>query len=253
MKGTVVSQIPGQAAQFLRLAGVILMLFTLFNSLLLLFPLNLSDLQWRLRFTTQVVDLGIWPILGIALIFASYGFEEILGQSKALPKIGWNTLKFWVCLVSLFLGIIFLALIPLHISTAVTASNQTIKKIQQEATESQQELEQRLEQQQTQMSALLTDNQKLEDFTDNVELSEDQLKRLEQFKNNPAALKAQTKAIKDKLTKTIDDKKQAAEQRSQLGAFKSSIRIGISSLLLASCYLTIGWNGIRGNKLRRVR
>ena len=200
-----------------------------------------------------MVDLGIWPILGIGLMFASYAFEEILGQSKALPKIGWNTLKFWVYLVSLLLGIIFLLLIPLHITSAVGASTETIQQIDREASVAQQELEQRLEQQQAQMTALLTDDRDLEDFTDNIELSEDQLARLEQFKNDPAALKLQTETIRDNLTQRINTRKQQAEKRAQLGAFKSSIRIRISSLLLASCYLTVGWSGFRGNRPRRPR
>lgn len=253
MKGTTVTQIPSQAAQFLKLGGLVLIIFTLFNYLLLLFPLNLFDVQWRLSFTTQMVDLGIWPILGIGLMFAAYAFEEILGQSKALPTIGWKTLKFWVYLVSLLLGIIFLLLIPLHITSAVGASNDTVKQIEQEATQAKQELEQRLENQQAQMTSLLADNQGLEDFTKNSELSEDQLARLEQFKNDPAALKLQTETIRDRLTQRIDRRKEEAEKRSQMGAFKSSIRIGISSLLLASCYLTIGWSGFRGNRPRRAR
>lgn len=107
MKGTNTNPIPIQAAQFLKLAGLILILFTLLNYILLLFPLNLGDVEWRLRFTTQIVNQGIVPILGIALMFSAYGFEDILGLSKAQPKIGWNNLKFWVCLISLFLGLSF--------------------------------------------------------------------------------------------------------------------------------------------------
>ncbi|MDY7004528.1 MAG: HpsJ family protein [Cyanobacteriota bacterium] len=252
MKGTNTNPIPIQAAQFLKLAGLILILFTLLNYILLLFPLNLGDVEWRLKFTTQIVNQGIVPILGIALMFSAYGFEDILGLSKAQPKIGWNTLKFWVCLISLFFGIIFLLLIPLHITSAVAGSNQAIEKVNQDAADAQKQLEERLSQQQAQITGLIESNQRIEDFVGDVELTEEQLANLERFKNNPGALKTQTEAIKENLTKQIEARKQRAEQRSQLGALKSSIRIGLSSLLLASCYLTIGWSGIKGNKARRI-
>ncbi|NEO53985.1 MAG: hypothetical protein F6K54_13420 [Okeania sp. SIO3B5] len=253
MKGTNTNPISIQAAQFIKLAGLILIIFTLINYILLLFPLNLGDIEWRLNFTTQLVNQGILPILGIALMFAAYGFEDIVGVSKAQPQIGWNNLKFWVCLVSLFLGIIFLLLIPLHITSALAGSNQAIEKVNQDAVDAQKQLEERLSQQQAQITNLLKSNQRIEDFVGDVELTEDQLETFEKFKNNPAALEAQTKAIKDELTKQIEAKRLEAEQRSQLGVFKSTIKTGLGSLLLASCYLTFGWGGMRGSKPRRSR
>lgn len=253
MKGTNTNPISIQAAQFLKLAGLILILFALLNYILLLFPLNLGDIEWRLKFTSQLVNQGILPILGIALMFAAYGFEDIVGVSKAKPQIAWNGLKFWICLISLFLGIIFLLLIPLHITSAVAGSKQAIEEVNQDAVDANKELEERLSQQQAQIADLLKSNQRIEDFVDDVELTEEQLETFEKFQNNPTALKAQTKAIKDELTKQIEANRLEAEQRSQLGAFRSSIRIGVGSLLLASCYLTIGWSGIRGSKPRRSR
>ncbi|MDY6802742.1 MAG: HpsJ family protein [Cyanobacteriota bacterium] len=253
MKVPNTNPIPSQAAQFLKLAGLVLILFALLNYILLLFPFNLGDVEWRLRFTTQLVDRGILPILGIALMFTAYGFEDILGISKAQPKIGWNTLKFWVYLISLFLGIIFLLLIPLHVTSAIAGSNLAIERVNQDAADAKEQLDERLEQQQAQIADLLASNQRVEDFTGGVELTEEQSETLDKFKNDPEALKVQTTAIRSRLTEQIEARRQQAQQRSQNGAFKSIVRTGISSLLLASCYLTIGWSGFRGNRPRRPR
>lgn len=253
MKAPKTNPIPSQAAQFLKLAGLVLILFTLLNYVMLLFPLNLGDVEWRLRFTTQLVDRGILPILGIALMFSAYGFEDILGISKAQPKIGWNTLKFWVYLMSLFLGVLFLLLIPLHVTSAIAGSNQAIERVNQDAADAKEQLEERLAQQQAQITDLLKSDQRVEDFTGGVELTEEQSETLEKFKNDPEALKLQAATIRDRLTEQIERRKQQAQQRSQNGAFKSIVRTGISSLLLASCYLTIGWSGFRGNRPRRAR
>ena len=96
MKGTNVSQVPVQAVRFMKLAGIILVLFTIINYFLLIFTIKTGDTNWNLNFTTIIVEEGIIPILGIALMFCAYGFEEILGLAPPQPKLRWNSIKFWV-------------------------------------------------------------------------------------------------------------------------------------------------------------
>lgn len=252
MKGSNISPVPALAAKFLKLAGIITVLFAIINSALLFFPLNFGDIDWRLSFTTQIIERGILPILGIALMFCGYGFEEIIGIAPPQAKVGWNSLKFWIYLLSLFLGIMFLLLIPLHISTAVAESNQNVERLNEEAVIAQKQLEERLGERQSSLASLLKNNQRLEEYISKEQLSKEQLAELEKFKNNPDVLKVRTEEIRTQLTKKLEQNKQKAQQSSQLGAVKSSVRIGLTSLLLASCYLTIGWSGFRG-KPRRVR
>ncbi len=246
MKGSIVSSVPALAAKFLKLAGIITVLFTIINSALLFFPLNFGDIDWQLNFTTQIIERGILPILGIALMFCGYGFEEILGIALPEIKVSWNSLKFWIYLLSFFLGIMFLVLIPLHISTEVAISNQNLEKLNEEAVIAQKQLEERLGDRQSSLDSLLKNNQRLEEYISKEQLSEEQLAELEKFKNNPAALKVRTEEIRKELTKQLEQNKQKAQQSAQLTAVKSSVRIGLTSLLLASCYLTIAWSGFTG-------
>ncbi|MEB3885408.1 HpsJ family protein [Lyngbya sp. CCY1209] len=251
MKGTSQSKIPSQAAGFLKLAGVILFFFALINYILLFVPPNFGDVRWQLNFTTQMVEQGVIPILAIALMFCAYGLEEVAGVGPEKPKVGFNDLKFWVYLISGFLGVIYLLLIPLHVSTAIAASNQTIEKINEDAATAQAQLAERLEQQQNQMATLLQNSRRLEDYVREQQLTEDQLTRLEQFRENPKALELQTDAIGEQLKQEIEDRRLKAEQRSKLGTFKSGVRVGLGSLLLASCYVTIGWSGLRNKPSRK--
>ncbi len=252
MKGTNISQVPVQAVRFMKLAGIILVLFTIINYVLLLFTIKTGDTDWSLNFTTTIVEEGIVPILGIALMFCAYGFEEILGLAPPQPKLRWDSLKFWVYLLSFFFGIIFLLIIPLHISNAVAVSNEAVEKANQTAKEEKEILAERLDEQQNIIGDMLRDNQKLEAFTRKRQLSEEQIANLEKFKSNPNAFKLKVEEVRETLTKQIETKQQREIQKSQLSTFHSSIKIGLTSLLLASCYLTIGWSGFKGNKPRRI-
>lgn len=251
MKGTSQTQIPSQAAGFLKLAGVILFFATLIDGILIFLPPNFGDLRWQLDFTTQMVDQGLFLLVAIALMFCAYGLEEVAGVAPVKPKVKFNDLKFWVYLISGFLGIIYLLLIPLHVSTAIAASNQTIEKINEDAAIAQTQLEEKLQEQQNQMATLLQNSQRLEDYVQEQQLTEDQLTRLEQFKENPKALELQTDAIREQIQREIEQRRQTAEKQSKSGSFKSSVRVGLGSLLLASCYVTIGWSGLRNKRSRK--
>ncbi|MEB3343688.1 HpsJ family protein [Okeania sp.] len=252
MKGSNISPVPALAAKFMKLAGIIMVLFTIINSVLLFFPPNLGDVSWQLSFTRQIIEQGVLPIIGIALMFCGYAFEEIIGIAPAQTKVSWNSLKFWIYLLSFFFGIMFLLLIPLHINTEVMRSNQNVERLNEEAVIAQKQLEERLGERQSSLDSLLKNNQKLEEYISREQLSEEQIAELERLKNNPDALKVRTEEIRKQLIKQLEQNTQRALQNTQLAAVKSTVRIGLTSLLLASCYLTIGWSGFTG-KPRRVR
>ncbi|MDE5106406.1 MAG: HpsJ family protein [Trichodesmium sp. St17_bin3_1_1] len=251
MKGTNVSQVPVQAVRFMKLAGIMLVLFTIINYFLLIFTIKTGDTNWSLNFTTIIVEEGIIPILGIALMFCAYGFEEILGLAPPQPKLRWNSIKFWVYLLSFFFGIIFLLIIPLHISNAVAVSNEAVETANKTAKEEKEILEQRLEEQKNIIGDMLRNQPKLDAFIKKRQLSEEQIANLAKFKNNPNAFKVKVEEVRSTLTQQIESKQQQEIQKSQLSAFHSSLKICLTSLLLASCYLTIGWSGFR-DKSRRV-
>jgi hypothetical protein len=228
-----------------------LVLFTIINYFLLIFTIKTGDTNWSLNFTTIIVEEGIIPILGIALMFCAYGFEEILGLAPPQPKLRWNSIKFWVYLLSFFFGIIFLLIIPLHISNAVAVSNEAVETANKTAKEEKEILEQRLEEQKNIIGDMLRNQPKLDAFIKKRQLSEEQIANLAKFKNNPNAFKVKVEEVRSTLTQQIESKQQQEIQKSQLSAFHSSLKICLTSLLLASCYLTIGWSGFR-DKSRRV-
>ena len=165
MKAMSRSPVLYQAARFVKLAGIILVVIALLDYIMLLIPANWGDAQWGLNFTTQMVDRGIVPILGIALVYSGFGFEQLGGFSEARSQPASENLKFWVNLTASVLALVFLLLIPLHMSNVAAMTSQTLERISQDATQAQEQLEQRLRQQQGQISNLIQDNQRLEDFS----------------------------------------------------------------------------------------
>ncbi len=251
MKSKTSSKISSQAAGFLKLAGVILFLVSLVNIALLFFPFNLGDVEWQIQFTSQIAEQGIIPILAIALMFCAYGLEDLAGVTADQTQSKFNTLKFWVYLISTILGVIYLLLIPLHVASLSVATNQTIERANQEAEKAKKQVSEQLQLQQTQMLDLLQNNQKLEEYVASQQLTPEELERLEEFKKNPEALKLQASAFNEQFKRDIEERRQQAEIKSKQGSFKSGVRIGLTSLLLASCYLTIGWSGLTDGKARR--
>ncbi len=253
MKVTTPLPITLQAARFVKLAGMAMIMIALLEYILLPIPMD-SGVEWWLNITTQMVDRGIVPMLGMALVFSGYAFENIAISSDSKPKPGLD-LKFWVFLISSILGLLFLAIAPIHMSNVVKARNQTIEQINQEAKDAEKQLEIRLEQQATQLTDLLANQQNLDNYVNQGDLSADELARLQKFKDDPNALKLQISTVRSNLQKQIETRRSAAENRSKVGTLKSLWRVGISCLILASCYLTIGWTGFksRSRKQKNIR
>jgi hypothetical protein len=242
MKTTTTMLIALQSARLLKLAGIAMILISLLDFILLPIPIG-SGVEWSLKITTEMIDRGTDPLLGMALVFSGYGFEN-LASSTNKPKRRLD-LKFWVFLISAILGLVFLAITPLHINNVVKNRNLMISQINQAAQSAQQELEIRLEQQAIEIQNLLANQPNLNDYINQNKLSADELSNLQKFKDDPNALNQQMATIRARLEAEIEAKKQASEHQSKVTALKSLWRGVISSLLLASCHLTIAWTGFK--------
>lgn len=242
MKTTTNMVIALQSARLLKLAGIAMILISLLDFILLPIPIG-SGVEWSLKITTEIIDRGTAPLLGMALVFSGYAFEN-LASSHPKPKRRLD-LKFWVFLISAILGLIYLAITPLHINNVVKNRNLMISQINQAAKSAQQELEIRLEQQAIEVQNLLANQPNLNDYINQNNLTADELSNLQKFKDDPNALNQQMTTIRAKLEAEIAAKKQKAENESKVTTLKSLWQGGITSLLLASCHLTIAWTGFK--------
>ncbi|MFE4106663.1 hormogonium polysaccharide biosynthesis protein HpsJ [Almyronema epifaneia] len=236
------------AAISLKLVGAITIIAALIDFLILIIPPNFLDAQWQLATTTQLVDRGIVPLVGIALVLTGAWIDSnvgVLSRSRSLLVDA----RFWVCLLSSFLGLLFVVLTVLHPNNVRLTSRQALERVDTEVGQVTSQIEQRFDQQRTQLGSLLQNEDQLQQAVEQGQLTQEQLAFVEQFRNDPAALddflEQQLGQARQQAQTQIGSRRQEAEQQIRREALKSGFRVATSSLLLAIGYTVIGWLGLR--------
>ncbi len=247
------SQLPSPlAATSLKLVGAITILASLIDFITLLFPPQFGNRAWQLATTTQLVDRGIVPLVGIALLFTGYWIDSSLGRTPRRVSLTLDA-RFWTCLLACLLGLIFLMTAVLHPNNVRIQSREALTQVDTEATQATSQLEERLStdlsQRRAQITALLNNEDQLQAAIASGDLDEAQRAQIEQFRNDPAALDAflesQVGEAQTQLQTRIGEQKQDAQKRLRSEALKATVRVTLSSLLLAIGYTYIGWQGLR--------
>ncbi len=240
------------AATSLKLVGAITILAALIDFLTLLFPPQFGNRAWQLATTTQLVDRGIVPLVGIALLFTGYWIDSSIGRSPRRVSLAVDA-RFWTCLLSCLLGLIFLLTTVLHPNNVRIQSREALEQVETEATAATDQLQGRLDadlnQRRAQIAALLQNEDQLQAAIANGDLDEAQLAQIERFRSDPEALNAflneQVGEAQNQLQSRIGEQKRDATERLRAEALKATIRVTLSSLLLAIGYTYIGWQGLR--------
>jgi F0F1-type ATP synthase membrane subunit b/b' len=250
----------------LKVVGIILIVSFLLDFLILLLPFQPTNRIWQINLATALVDRGIVPLVGVGALFTGYWMQE----SSDGPK-GFD-FRFPVLILSSILGLIFLLIFPLHLNNVRQASTQTVNQISQDAEQAENQLKNQLNQFQAQLNneqgkaqleqlraqakaqftELLQDEQKYQEALKSPQIPAAQKELLKRFKANPKELdqfiaqQTDPQGLANQRLNQIRQRKEDASQQAKDNAWKSGIRIGISSLLLAIGYIIIGWTGLRG-------
>lgn len=203
--------------------------------------------DWQVGFTTQLVDRGIIPMVGIALLVVGYWVSSNSMVSSAEPRSSLLDLRLLAFILSSLLGLIFLLLVPVLFINVGKQSEVALKQIDQKASAA----EVQLDTQTKQVNSLVKNPEKLSELDKAIasgQIQGDQLARLQDLKQQLQAFKQDPKALNQKIeeaqTKLRSGKLQA-ENQAKTGALKLSLRTGLSSLLLSIGYIVIGWTGLR--------
>lgn len=236
------------AATALKIVGVVTILSSLLDFLVLLIPPNFLDAQWQLNATTQIVDRGIVPLVGIALLLAGFWIDRSAGTAKASGSL-LTDLRFWACAIASLLGLVFLILTFLHVNNVRITAQGALAQVEREANQAREQLGQRLEgelnQQQSQLQSLLEDEALLQQAIEAGQLPEE----IQQFQNNPEGLNEfltqRAGEAQQEIETEIGTRREDARAQVRQEAIKSATRISISSLLMSIAYIVIGWTGLR--------
>lgn len=252
------------AARTLTIVGTILIVAYLLDCAIVLFPPNFLDRPWQMAFTSQIVERGILPMVGLGLIFAGYGIESNAGGGAPSNRKPFLDIKFWSLVLSSLLGLLFLLLFPLHLNNVRLDRNEKLGQITSRADQaelqvtsqvSNAEIQKEIEKQQTlvktQLAELVKDPQKLDEAIKSGRVPKEQADLLQRFKQDPQAIdqfvqqQFNAETLSNRELSRIRGNRQQLEEQTKLTSLKSGLQTGISSLLLAFGYMAIGWTGLK--------
>lgn len=236
------------AAISLKLVGIVTILSSLLDFLTLLLPPNFNDKQWLLNLTTNSVDRGIVPFVGIAMLLTGFWIDRTSGKSGRSGSLLLD-LRFWSCIVASLLGLVFFILTFLHVSNVRTTASDAIAQVNQQADQAATQLDQQIagavNQQQNQLQVLFQNEELLDQAISSGQLPED----FAQFRDDPDGLgqflNERAGEERQRLETEIGTRREDARRQVRQQAVKSAIRISISSLLLTIGYSIVGWTGLR--------
>lgn len=270
MKATNSRQFSSVAARTLKVVGIILILSALLDCIVLSLPGETSDIVnrgWQLAAATQIVDRGIIPLMGIALLMTGFWVDSSSGVSIERRNV-WVDLRFWALLISSLLGLIYLLLVPVHLNNTRLELKDTLAQVDKEAGQAEAQLEGQIKSEQfkaqveqlksqrrSQIGALLQDEGKLQEALKSPDVPKELKAVLQESKKDPKALdkflEQQAQELPNQARNEIRTRKQQKEKELRTRSRNSSLQTGISSLLLAIGYITVGWTGLRSMGILR--
>ncbi|AUT02466.1 hypothetical protein CLI64_19875 [Nostoc sp. CENA543] len=254
------------AALTLKVVGIILIVSFLLDFLVLLFPFQPTDRIWQINIATALVDRGIVPLVGVGALFTGQWMQEASDSPQGFD------LRFPVLVLCSILGLMFLLIFPLHLNNVRQASTQTVSQINQDAEQAENQLKNQLSQFQAQLNneqgkaqleqlrtqakaqftELLNNEQRYQEALKSNQVPAAQKELLKKFKANPQELdkfiaqQTDPQGLANQRLTQIRQRRDDASKQAKDNAWKSGLRIGMSSLLLAIGYIIIGWTGLRG-------
>jgi septal ring factor EnvC (AmiA/AmiB activator) len=244
----------------LKIVGLVLIVSSFLDYLTLAFPGQWDNRQWQINLAVQIVDRGIVPLVGIGFILLGYAIGETVGRDSEQ-----SLLKLPVFIVSTILGIVFLLLIPLHISNLSQVSSDALATISQKAGEVEQQMQAQydqlnrlsqnpedlkkataeLDQRVKQIEAILASGQQIPpEEKAKLEQAKAQFQELRTLVSSPVKLKQR----KDELQTKLAEQRSERENQAKKEIFQQGLKVGLNSVILAIAYTFIGWSGIRNSQ-----
>jgi ABC-type multidrug transport system fused ATPase/permease subunit len=230
---------PSYLSLCLKLMGVIFILSFLVDTATSIFPFTWGESSWQISVVTALVERGVVPLLGMALILIGYWVDTSSGNVKKASDLD---LRLPVYIIASFLGLMFLLLVPVHLNNL---NQYKITKLEQ------------IEQQQQEVQRYLD---LLNKISKNPQQVEQEIKQRQQSFNplqiqqlqsliglaqqKPEEFNKEIERQKNQLT----NQQREAEGQTKTQALKQGLRTGLSSLMLAIVYSAVGWLGLLGLK-----
>ncbi len=234
----------------LKTAGAVLILSSLIDLVfMLVFPpenLVLDGGRWWLYATSQLVDRGLLPLVGIAFMVTGDWIKIVSTEDGGDRGNIWRIGTF---VLASLLGLIFVLIIPFQLSATNDFKTQELGKISKEVTQIEAGIKNNLKQinsqskdkikeQITEIDKELKGGQIPPERLTNLQITKS---KLELLLNDPKKFAAESEQNLQQLQK----QKQKVETQASERMLKTGVRTSLASFLLAIAYITIGWTGLK--------
>ena len=234
----------------LKTAGAVLILSSLIDLVfMLVFPpenLVLDGGRWWLYATSQLVDRGLLPLVGIAFMVTGDWIKIVSTEDGGDRGNIWRIGTF---VLASLLGLIFVLIIPFQLNATNDFKTQELGKISKEVTQIEAGIKNNLKQ----INAQSKDKLKEQITAIDKELKGGQIpperltnlqitkSKLELLINDPKKFAAESEQNLQQLQK----QKEKVETQANERMLKTGVRTSLASFLLAIAYITIGWTGLK--------
>jgi len=230
----------------LKTAGAVLILSSLIDLVFMLcFPpenLVLEGSRWWLYATSQLVDRGLLPLVGIAFVVTGDWIKIVSTEDGGDRG---NTWRIGTYTLASLLGLIFILIIPFQLMTTNDFKSQDLKKIGDEVTQLEQGIKSNLQQSKDKTRAEIT---AIDRELNSGQAQGERLAGLQLTKSKLELLLADPKKFAQESEQNLQQlqtQKQKAQSQAGERMLKTGVRTSLASFLLAIAYITIGWTGLR--------
>ena len=234
----------------LKTAGAVLILSSLIDLIFMLWlpPENLilEGDRWWLYATSQLVDRGLLPLVGISFVVAGDWIRIVSTEDGGDRGNAWRIGTFG--LASL-LGLIFVLIIPFQLMTTNDIKAQDLKKIDTEVTQLEKNISGNIQQIKSQSKDKIKEQiAAIDKEIQTGKLQGEQLTGLQITKSKLELLLSDPKKFEEESQqniKQLQSQRQKVEAQTNKRMLQTGVRTSLASLLLAIAYITIGWAGLR--------
>ncbi len=244
----------------LKIVGGVMILSSIVDYLILIIPPNFKDIQWQISTASQLVDRGVVPIVGITLLIIGWWLNDntVSCTDQPIPP-----LRISVFIFASLIGLMYLIIVPMHLSNVNQASSQILSQIEQQVQQQEKQIQaftnqlkeasknpdqmgievSQLDQiiQERKIQGRQLEPQQLE----MLKTQRDNLKQLLELTKKPDELQARLKEIENRMQSEIDKARSEQENKAKSLAFQQGSQTVIRSLLLTIVYSCVGWFGLR--------
>jgi hypothetical protein len=234
----------------LKTAGVVLILSSLIDLIfMLIFPpenLVLDGGRWWLYATSQLVDRGLLPLVGIAFMVTGDWIKIVSTEDGGDRGNIWRIGTF---ILASLLGLIFVLIIPFQLNATNDFKAQELGKISKEVTQIESGIKNNLKQINAQSKdSLKTQIAAIEKELKGGQIPPERLTNLQITKSKLELLLTDPKKFAQESEQNLQQlqkQKQKVETQANERMLKTGVRTSLASLLLAISYITIGWTGLK--------